>query len=183
MWDALPGVYAIRNRLTGETYVGKARNLKTRRDGHTRLLESGVHHNRRLQLSWDSWGSLSFDWIVIYVCDTDCIDAYEWWALNLVPSGLRLNSQSVKRHEIPPMASASCEHAFRARMKKVEPTPPQIMSADEIRDLMMGRDLKKLSRESRMSLATLYRIRNGAKPHYATLRDMSDFFKKEATNG
>lgn len=46
------GVYVIELPGTGEVYVGSSRNIELRWATHQRMLDEGVHHCRRLRLSY-----------------------------------------------------------------------------------------------------------------------------------
>lgn len=50
------GIYQITNRLSGESYIGSAMNLKGRWQRHLRALHRGQHHNRHLQRAFDKHG-------------------------------------------------------------------------------------------------------------------------------
>ena len=56
----LSGIYAIRNTITGDVYVGQSINLVGRWGGHFRQLAKGKHPNRKLQDDFSSYGSDAF---------------------------------------------------------------------------------------------------------------------------
>lgn len=64
----LCGIYAIRNRLTGERYVGSSTQMRARTGSHRTLLRKGVHHSRRLQDAWDSCGESAFVYETLALC-------------------------------------------------------------------------------------------------------------------
>lgn len=53
------GVYAITNTVTGEQYVGSARDIRTRWATHHRLLRRGRHISN-LQRAWNTYGAPQF---------------------------------------------------------------------------------------------------------------------------
>jgi group I intron endonuclease len=68
-----PGVYCITNRRTGHFYIGATTLTITERwNRHCYMLDTGRHHNKRLQADWDAYGSQAFKFSVIEVVqDTD----------------------------------------------------------------------------------------------------------------
>lgn len=60
MTTKMAGIYAIKNKITGDVYVGQSINLKARWAGHFRLLFSGKHQNRKLQDDFSNYGSDAF---------------------------------------------------------------------------------------------------------------------------
>ena len=57
-------VYAIKNRRTGQCYVGSTRERKARWKKHMDLLESGLHTSK-LQEAWDASAPDDWDWLVL----------------------------------------------------------------------------------------------------------------------
>lgn len=54
------GVYRIRNRVTGDVYIGSAVDIERRVKAHQGLLNIGHHHNKLLQAAWDEHGAPAF---------------------------------------------------------------------------------------------------------------------------
>lgn len=64
------GIYAIKNKITGEVYVGKtSNNFGDRRDCHKAMLNGGYHDNQNLQTAWNNYGEDCFDFVVLHQCD------------------------------------------------------------------------------------------------------------------
>lgn len=63
-----PGIYVIENSLTGEFYVGSAKNMRKRWQTHRSLLRAGKHHAARLQESWTQHGEGNFRFLPLHVC-------------------------------------------------------------------------------------------------------------------
>lgn len=57
----LPGIYTIKNRVTGKMYVGSSMNPKKRVSFHLYSLKKGDHHSAKLQNSWNKHGSEVFE--------------------------------------------------------------------------------------------------------------------------
>lgn len=60
-------VYAIRNRATGNLYVGSSEHVARRFRHHVNMLNRGVHHSSWLQHSWNKRGRDQFEFIVLEV--------------------------------------------------------------------------------------------------------------------
>lgn len=63
-----PGVYRIRNTITGCEYIGATTNpIHKRWYAHRSSLNKGRHSNRRLQSDWKEYGELAFSFEVLEV--------------------------------------------------------------------------------------------------------------------
>lgn len=71
------GVYAIRNNINGKLYIGSSLNLRKRRNDHFHLLRINKHFNSHLQSSWDKYGAISFEFIVLECCNEQVLIAKE----------------------------------------------------------------------------------------------------------
>jgi group I intron endonuclease len=60
-----PGIYAIRNKETGVTYVGQSSTIGDRWLYHKSSLRRGVHHGKWLQASWNKRGEDAFEFVVL----------------------------------------------------------------------------------------------------------------------
>jgi group I intron endonuclease len=67
----LRAIYAIRNRVTGNLYVGSAEHVVRRFRSHLSRLRRGVHHSVRLQWAWRNRGEDAFEFIVIKIISPD----------------------------------------------------------------------------------------------------------------
>lgn len=54
------GVYAITNTINGKMYVGSARNINQRWQGHRHELRHNRHHAPHLQRAWNKYGESAF---------------------------------------------------------------------------------------------------------------------------
>lgn len=62
------GIYEIRNRITGNAYVGRAKCFAVRFKRHRYELRCGRHHCLPLQRAWDKHGEAAFDFVVVQEC-------------------------------------------------------------------------------------------------------------------
>lgn len=63
------GIYQIRNVVNGKVYVGSSVDLINRRSNHFRQLRKNIHHNIKLQYSYNKHGELSFVFEVVEFVD------------------------------------------------------------------------------------------------------------------
>lgn len=81
------GIYCILNRVSGESYVGQAVNVAARFKSHIALLQTGKHHSKRLQASFDRDGRDAFSVRVLEDCPKADLNRREHdWMLRVKPS-------------------------------------------------------------------------------------------------
>lgn len=68
MWK-ISGVYAIKNKLTDDLYIGSSDDIKRRWTHHRRDLKAGKHYNKILQSAWDKYGEENMLFEIIEACD------------------------------------------------------------------------------------------------------------------
>ena len=73
------GVYSIRNKITGDRYIGSSagRGFGNRRGTHWQSLKDHQHHSTYLQNSWNKYGEDNFAFEVILYCDAKHAINYE----------------------------------------------------------------------------------------------------------
>jgi len=71
------GIYCIENTVNSKKYIGKAVNIELRWTTHRRSLNANKHYNKHLQGAWNVYGSESFSFYVIELCDKQSLDARE----------------------------------------------------------------------------------------------------------
>ena len=73
-----PGVYAIRNLITGDRYVGSSMvSFKWRWCQNRSALRGNRHHNPPLQSAWNTFGESSFCFEPLVVCARESCVMYE----------------------------------------------------------------------------------------------------------
>lgn len=65
------GIYAIRNKINGKSYVGSSGNFRMRWKEHRRRLRERRHHSPALQHAWNKYGEDSFDWVILELCERE----------------------------------------------------------------------------------------------------------------
>lgn len=67
------GIYKITNQMTGESYIGKSKDIEHRFKWHQNDLDEGTHHNSGLQEDYNNGYTLLFE-IIREVNDSEEID-------------------------------------------------------------------------------------------------------------
>lgn len=84
-----PGIYKIKNTITGEFYIGSASSsagIQGRWRHHKYQLRKNKHHSNYLQRSWNKYGKDVFILEVIEFCDSSiCIEREQYWLDLLKP--------------------------------------------------------------------------------------------------
>jgi group I intron endonuclease len=76
--EKIIGIYRIVNSKNQTCYVGQSRDIKKRVGEHFRLLRRGIHPNKHLQQSFDSFGREAFAFHIEVVCeDVSDLDTIE----------------------------------------------------------------------------------------------------------
>lgn len=63
-----PGIYQIRNIITGDLYIGSTCSIKDRWYRHKKDLKTQKHHSIILQRAWDKYGDHAFVFEVLERC-------------------------------------------------------------------------------------------------------------------
>lgn len=76
-----PGIYAIRNTVSGRIYIGSSGLLRKRVRQHNSELVRGIHKNPKLQHSWSLHGEHCFEFFVVEYVDNkeDLIAREQYW--------------------------------------------------------------------------------------------------------
>ncbi len=78
------GIYVIKNKVTGECYVGASVNVYKRIDGHFNMLKNGGHTSKPLHHSYQKYGQEAFEWEILEVCnERERLNLEKIWAHRL----------------------------------------------------------------------------------------------------
>jgi group I intron endonuclease len=77
------GIYAIRNTLNSQVYIGSAANLSRRCSEHYRMLRRGAHENVHLQHAWNKYGSENFLVTILFHCHENDLLWFEQRAIDI----------------------------------------------------------------------------------------------------
>lgn len=79
------GIYGIRNKENGKTYVGKTmKSFGDRWDCHKALLRGGYHDNPHLQNAWNKYGEEAFEFIILKDCTGSSTDYVNQQEINII---------------------------------------------------------------------------------------------------
>lgn len=156
-----PGIYQIRNRVTGESYVGASRNLAARISGHIHLIQQGRHPVPRINELTAAHGAGSFEAHVLERCAEADLNAREWhWSRQILPSLSRL----------PPAAEpgqwdrkAPQKNRRPTRRREVIPEPSRGLSREKLRARRaeLGMTQEDVASAANMPISTYARIESG----------------------
>lgn len=77
------GIYMIKNKETGQIYIGQSKNVKSRYRGHKSSLKNNCHTNDHLQKSWNKYGESNFIFKIIENTDEQRLNERErFWIEN-----------------------------------------------------------------------------------------------------
>lgn len=167
------GLYVIRNKLNDRLYIGSAKNLYARRAVHFCELRKGMHHNHRLQHSWNKHGPDSFTFEVLALVPEPALRDEEQRLLDTLTPCYNL-STSAFRPARTPEGQARLTKIIKARARSAKGRAR--MSA---RSLEFWRDDEHKRRMTKLSVQrwadpdykeTLRKkLREGRRRHHATL--------------
>lgn len=81
------GVYAIKNTLTGELYVGSSDDIERRFTSHVSALATGGRTVKKLKAAWAQYGSDAFSLVVLETTDpAGRVEAEQQWVAKLRPA-------------------------------------------------------------------------------------------------
>jgi group I intron endonuclease len=84
--EIICGVYAIKNLITGQHYVGCAVDINRRWCEHKSDLKNNKHDNDYLQRSWNKYTKNNFEFFVVQECEENCIFEYERYYIKMYQS-------------------------------------------------------------------------------------------------
>lgn len=106
------GIYAIRNLVTGDCYIGSTINFRERWNCHRCDLRNKVHHNRHLTGAWHKHGEANFVFEVLEQCEEAVLIVREqhWLdAANSTPRIVTYNLSPIADHRRREMPDAERE--------------------------------------------------------------------------
>jgi group I intron endonuclease len=78
------GIYGIYNILTGDQYIGSAKNFYSRKKTHLKQLSQKNHHSIILQRAWEKYGEGKFKFLFLEKVDdaNNLLKREQWWIDN-----------------------------------------------------------------------------------------------------
>lgn len=65
----MEGIYKIKNKINGKTYIGESLNIRRRWMEHIHELDNNQHINYKLQNDWNTYGKENFEFKIVSVLD------------------------------------------------------------------------------------------------------------------
>jgi group I intron endonuclease len=79
------GIYEIKNKATGKSYIGSSKQIQKRWEQHLLALRKGIHHSVLLQRAWNKYGEDCFEFSVKEECEERQLLEREQQYLNTKP--------------------------------------------------------------------------------------------------
>ena len=153
---AVSAIYAIRNELNGDLYIGSAQNVRSRWKAHQRLLLRNKHHSAHLQRAYTKYGSGNLLYCIVeYVDDKDnLLEREQTWLDFFKPK------YNISRFAGSPMKGLKLSAETRARMSAAKMGKKRPPMTDEHRErISASKKGKKLSGEGLRSLRESFAMR------------------------
>lgn len=81
-----PGIYKVTNLVTGDFYIGSAKNIRKRWNVHKCLLRQNKHYNKHFQSVWNKYKEENFEFVTLITCPVEyLIKAEQWFIDSLKP--------------------------------------------------------------------------------------------------
>lgn len=150
MVPTVHAIYAIRNTVNGNLYIGSAVNCRRRWYKHRSNLRQGSHHSEHMQRAYEKYGAQAFEFSIIeYVDSRDrLLEREQTWIDFFKPV------YNVARHVQSPMLGRRHSAETRAKMaaaKTGKKRPPR--SSEWMANIAAGKLGKPLSEQARLSMA------------------------------
>ena len=79
------GIYEIKNKVTGKSYIGSSKQIEKRWRQHLLALKKNIHHSILLQRAWNKYGEDCFEFNIKEECQEDELVEKEQQYLDLKP--------------------------------------------------------------------------------------------------
>jgi excinuclease UvrABC nuclease subunit len=110
------GIYCIRNRITGDCYVGKSVHIRSRLKTHFEHLEERRHHCKGLQKSYEQHGHDAFESLELEQCAPEDLSVKEAeWMIRLRPA---LNTYIPNFEVFPNLPPTPQDLAVKKRLER-----------------------------------------------------------------
>lgn len=138
------GIYKILNKINGKIYIGSTVNIEARWRRHKHDLNKNQHHNILLQRAWAKYWSVSFEFIILKICEREkLLENEQSYIDNLKPA-----------YNLTPTAgnSLGVKHSEETRKRMSEAVKKRMTK--EVKLLMsQQRKGKKLTEEHKAKIA------------------------------
>lgn len=91
------GIYIIENKINEKFYIGSAVNITKRWGEHLFHLSKGSHKNKKLQNSFNKYGKLCFEFLIVETClKEELIEREQYWidVLSATKDGFNINPRA-----------------------------------------------------------------------------------------
>ena len=179
------GIYSITNTSNGKIYIGSSVDIEHRWRTHKSLLKNNIHCNRHLQSAWNKYGSESFIFEIVNVCDKENLielEDYFMAAFNAMNRRYGYNFINASRTEMSDetrkklgKANLGKRYSKEINAKKGLKKEDQVWTEERREKISVARKGKKLSKEHRLKLSESHR---GYNPTVEARAAMSESAKR-----
>jgi group I intron endonuclease len=144
------GIYKIECMPTNKKYIGSAKNAKNRFRLHKYKLRNGKHGNPHLQNAWRKYGSLKFDFKIIFDCPNKNLLFWEkYWIKKheALKNGFNINDPT------RPNVLSGKEHPFYGVTGEDHPAYGRKHTEEEIKRMSESLEGRELSKEHRENIS------------------------------
>lgn len=152
----ISGIYEVR-WMNRKTYIGSSIDVRQRLLEHHRTLKANKHHSKRLQRTWNKYGSSGFEFHLIEACPLDRLfEREQFWIDSLCAAthafGMNMlpNAGTVKGHK----ASIEARMKMSASRKGKKNAPFSAETRQRMSETRRGRKLSPSHIESMRKAAT-----------------------------
>jgi len=171
------GIYLIRNTITRRVYVGSAKHIRKRWYVHHCELSKGTSKCRKLQKSWDKYGSAAHSFEIIEVVQDQhtLIEREQFWidSLNACRTGLNIRVRAESQLGAKRSAASRKRMSIAARNRdpstfhrgpngrpawnRGKKTPPETRA--KISAIQLGKKRKPHSEETKKKMSIAAKLR------------------------
>jgi group I intron endonuclease len=122
--NKIAGVYFIRNRATGERYVGSAQNIALRWSQHRNVLRKGVRLSHRFLQAWRTQGEEAFEFAVVETIENPTHEQLEAREQHYIDLWMPEYNVARYAHGVPAKARVIMSRSKKGKpsVKRTDPT-------------------------------------------------------------
>lgn len=139
MSTLVSGIYTIFNTLSNKIYIGQAQNIKRRWQDHKSHLRGGYHRNKNLQIEWNIYGELAFEFSVLEYCQIEHLNEREQYYIEIhMQAG---NCYNIAKH--PQLIMRGRKHSIttieKMRISALQRPPRNQATIEKMRNAALNR--------------------------------------------
>jgi group I intron endonuclease len=173
------GIYAIKNIVTNKIYIGQSMDVQRRWKNHKKDLISNKHANKKMQRSFNKYGSENFEFYMLEVCSLESLSLKEQkWIDSYLKSNLLNFNLQVEENNFRGKKHLASTKKYMSKIKKGKyegknnPNYGKLQSKETKLKMLLNRP-KKLTVEDVLKIKELLLKRDLSDEEIAQLFDVS----------